>query len=305
MRSWQSHVFRLIIWLSTAQMRRGASVAKMRALTEKGTRFIHPPCGTTVTMVDAAGVPARWIQAAGVPAERVILYIHGGGFTLGWNNQYYGMLTYLSKTSNARILAIDYRLAPEHPFPAALDDCVAAYRWLLQQGIAPQPLAIAGDSAGGNLTLTTMLALRDAGDPLPAASVCLSPGVDFTLPSETSSQKPPNDPVLSPAYIKAATRDYLGGADPYNPLLSPIFADLHSLPPLLIQVGSDELLLHGAQRIAERARAAGVEVALTVWPHMWHVFQLFAPTLPEGRQTINAIGAFISKHVASAVTVAT
>ena len=300
MPSLQSHLFRFIIRASTSRMRHGASVAQMRRMTENGTRFMRPPRGATVTLVEAGGVPARWLYAAGVPAERVILYIHGGGFTLGWNNQYYGMLHYLSKTANARILAIDYRLAPEHPFPAALDDCVAAYRWLLQQGIPPQQLAIAGDSAGGNLTLTTMLALRDAHDPLPAVAACLSPGVDFTLSSETSTTPTPNDPVLSPAYIKTSTRDYLGDADPQNPLLSPIFADLHGLPPLLIQVGSDELLLSDAQRITERARAADVEVVLTVWPHMWHVFQLFAPTLPEGRQAINAIGAFISIHLALA-----
>lgn len=295
MPSIQSHFYRTIIALSTRPLKNGSSIERQRAYVTNGTRWLKPPRGASVAPVTAGDVPAFWIAAKGVATERVLLYIHGGGFVLGWNNQYFGWLHYLSKTSNARILAIDYRLAPEHPFPAALDDCVAAYRWLLAQGVQPRQLAIGGDSAGGNLTLTTLLALRDAGVALPAAGVCLSPGTDFTISGESFQQNQAIDPVLNHRFIHEALQAYVGTADPRNPLLSPIFADLHGLPPLLIQVGSDELLLSDARRVTERAQAAGVAVTLSVFSHMWHVFQMFAPSLPEARQAVNALGAFISQ----------
>jgi acetyl esterase/lipase len=189
---------------------------------------------------------------------------------------------------------VDYRLAPEHPFPAALEDIQTAYRWLLQNGIPPRKIVVAGDSAGGNLALVLLLALREAGDPLPAAAVCLSPVTDLTGAVESRRTKAAVDPIL-----RSGTSDmvssYVGKHDPRQPLLSPLYADLHGLPPILLHVGEDEILLDDSTRLAEHARAAGVNATVVVWSHMWHVFQAFAPLLPEARQSIEQMGQFVSE----------
>jgi acetyl esterase/lipase len=192
---------------------------------------------------------------------------------------------------------VDYRLAPEHPFPAALEDCLAAYRWLLGTGISPLDIVIAGDSAGGNLTLTTLLSLRDAGDPLPAAAVCIAPMTDLEGTGESFRTK--DDPALTAEFALKVARHYAGDHDLRLPLLSPYHGDLRGLPPLLIQVGGDEILLSDATRLADDARAAGVEVHLAVWPKMWHVWHVFAPSLPEARRAIDDIGAFIRSATSS------
>jgi acetyl esterase/lipase len=193
-------------------------------------------------------------------------------------------------------LGVDYRLAPEHPFPAAVEDATAAYRWLVSRGTDPAHIAIAGDSAGGGLTLATLIALRDAGDPLPAAAACLSPWVDLEGVGASMTSKAAVDPFVRKEMIEFMAQQYLGGRDLRTPLAAPLYADLQGLPPLLIQVGTAEVLLDDATRIAERARAAGVEVSLEVWDDMIHVWQLFAPMLPEGQQAIERIGAFIRAH---------
>jgi acetyl esterase/lipase len=194
-----------------------------------------------------------------------------------------------------RVLAVDYRLAPEYPFPAALDDCVAAYRWLLSNGVSPDQIVIAGDSAGGNLTLSTALILRDAGDPLPAALICISPMTDLACTGETYWTN--KDPMLAPQVALDMARQYAGNTPLDAPLLSPHYADLHGLPPLLIHAGEHELLLSDAIRLAERARCAGVDTRLQVWPGMWHVWHLFTPFLPEAVEAVEDIGVFIRANL--------
>jgi acetyl esterase/lipase len=303
MPSVQSYFFRQIMRFSTREVRGATPVERMRAQAERGTRAIKPPREATVQTETADGVPAYWVSAPGADPERVILYIHGGGFILGWNNQYFGLLTTLSKASHARTLGIDYRLAPEHPFPAALDDCVTAYRWLLKQGIAPAHIVIAGDSAGGNLVLTTLLALREQGLPQPAAAVAISPATDFTGSGESYTTRAKVDPVLRVDFTQAVGRYYGGDTDPQNPLLSPLYGDLHGLPPLLLHAGADEILLSDAERFAAKAQVDGVAVTLHVWPHMWHVFHIFGAALPEARLALAEIGAFAYQHLTTPVTV--
>jgi epsilon-lactone hydrolase len=203
----------------------------------------------------------------------------------------------ISRAAQARVLGLNYRLAPEHPFPAAVDDALAGYRFLLVQGFAPSRIVVAGDSAGGALTLATLIAARDAGVALPAAAVCMSPWVDLEGTGESMKTRLHVDPVASPEGIGLLAQAYLAGKSPRTPLAAPLYADLKGLPPLLIQVGDHEVLLDDSTRIAERAKAAGVQVKLEVWPEMVHVWQLFASYLPEGQQAVDGIGAFIRERV--------
>ncbi len=247
--------------------------------------------------VDASGVPAEWITTPGAAEEKVIYYLHGGGYVTGSINTHREMISRLSRAAGARALAIDYRRAPENPFPAAVEDSTAAYRWLISTGVDPRRLVIAGDSAGGGLTIATLVALRDAGDPLPAAAVCLSPWVDLEGLGESMTANAGTDPMVQREPLLVYAKYYLGGADRHTPLAAPLYADLKGLPPLLIQVGGAEALLDDARRLAERARAAGVDVILEPWDEMIHVWQFNAAILPEGQQAIDRIGEFVRKHI--------
>jgi acetyl esterase/lipase len=228
-----------------------------------------------------------------VDPDRTILYLHGGAYTRGSIVSHRALVARLSAASGARALVIAYRLAPENPFPAAVEDATAAYRWLLEQHIQPDQLVVSGDSAGGGLSLALLLALRDAGHPLPAGAALLSPWTDLAGTGESIRTLAGADPWLNAERLMLTAGLYLAGADACNPLASPLYGDLHGLPPLLIQVGTDEILLDDATRLAERARAAGVPVTLEVWERMWHVFQSFAAEIPEGRQAVEKIGAFV------------
>lgn len=244
----------------------------------------------------ADGVPCDWIIPPDHNPEKVLLYLHGGGFVFGQTPLHLQMGGYLARRLGFRLLMVDYRTAPEHPFPAALDDCVTAYQWLFGQGIAPRNIIIAGDSAGGNLTLATILKLRAGGHPLPAAAVCLSPVTDLT--PKAHRREGFTDPLLSPKAMKFYTQAYLGDNDPYNPLISPVLGDLRGLPPTLIFAGEDEILREDAIHFAEVAKAAGVDVRLEIYPHMWHVWQLFL-ALPEARQSLDDMAEFCRKHLAT------
>jgi acetyl esterase/lipase len=189
---------------------------------------------------------------------------------------------------------VDYRTAPEFPFPAPLDDCFTAFRWLTDQGVLPQNIVVAGDSAGGNLTITLLLKLRDSGHPLPAAAACLSPITD--LSTDANRRKDFKDPLLSPKARRFYTRSYLGSNDPHNPMISPVYGDLQGLPPLLIHAGEDEILREDAIRISDVALSAGVNVQLEIYPHMWHVWQLFL-TLPQATQSLDQIAQFFNSHL--------
>jgi monoterpene epsilon-lactone hydrolase len=248
------------------------------------------PAGATVEPVDANGVPAEWVAASGVTGRRVLLYLHGGGYQIGSPATLRRMVTLLSAPLAARVLSVDYRLAPEHPFPAAVDDAVAAYRWLLAGGTDPATVALAGDSSGGGLALATLVALRDAGEPMPAAAFAISPWTDLALTGESLRTRAAAEVMLQPDGIPETAALYLAGADPRHPYASPLYADLRGLPPLLIHVGDAEVVLDDSTRFAARAREAGVDVTLEVWDEMPHVWHAFAGLLPEADQAIARAG---------------
>lgn len=254
----------------------------------------------TIEELVAGGVAAQWVSAPGARDDRAVLYFHGGGFQIGSTTSHRELMANISAAAGCRVLGVDYRRAPEHPFPAALADADAAYEWLLAQGFVSARIVLAGDSAGANLALGAMLSLRDAGRPLPAAAVLLSPWTDLTASGESYETRADADPIHQRPMIVAMARSYLGGAaDARDPRASPLFADLHGLPPLLIQVGDRETVLSDSTRLAEKARAAGVEVELKVWAGMIHVFQQFPGELAEAREALRAIGAFVKSQLES------
>jgi acetyl esterase/lipase len=265
----------------------------MRATLESLATAFAMPDDIARERVDAGGVPAEWALATGAARDRVILYLHGGAYVCGSINTHRDIAGRVSRAAAARVLLVDYRLAPEYPHPAAVQDATAAYRWLLAQGCKPGRLAIAGDSAGGGLTVATLVALRDAGTPLPAAGVCLSPWVDLEGVGESMRAKADLDPMVYHDGLLQMAALYLNGLDPRTPLAAPLYADLRGLPPLLIQVGTAETLLDDSVRLAARAREADVDVTLEPWDDMIHVFQAFAGVLPEGQQAVDRIGEFV------------
>ena len=278
------------------------SFPESRALFEQMTAAFPLPENVKSTPVDAGGIPSEWIAAQRVGDEQTIYWLHGGGYCIGSVNTHRGLLGRISAASRARVLAIDYRLAPEDPFPAAVEDAVAGYLWLLSTGVDPAQIVIGGDSAGGGLTAATLVALKEDGKPLPGAAVCISPWTDLALTGESLVSKAEADPMITIEGITRVRDAYLGDADPTAPLVSPIYADLSGLPPLLIQVGENEVLLDDSQRLAERAEAAGVDVTLEVWPEMIHVWHFFAAMLPEGQQAIDRIGEWVQQRLGAAVT---
>lgn len=279
-----------------------ANIEEMRAGLEALSGQTPLPADTQVEKVDVAGIPSEWVSAPHVASDRAMLYLHGGAYLLGSLNTHRELAARLSAACGLRVLVVDYRLAPEHLFPAAVEDGTAAYRWLLKSGFSPKHLVIAGDSAGGGLSAATLVALRDAGDPLPAGAVLLSPWTDLAATGESLKTRAELDPWLSPEGLAPAAQMYLGQTDARHPLASPIYADLHGLPPLLIQVGTDEIIHDDSTRLAERAIAADVPVKLDIWEGMWHVWQSFAYSLPEGRQAIEQIGEFVRPLVGLAST---
>jgi len=246
--------------------------------------------------VSADGVPAEWIVPPGAEPHRVLLYLHGGGYVIGSINSHRAMIARIARASRARAIAIDYRLAPEHPFPAAVEDATRAYRWLLAQGNAARNMVIAGDSAGGGLTLAVLATLRTAGDPMPAAAVTISPWTDLEGTGDSMRSNAGRDQTVAVEDLGEMARMYLGTSDPKNPLASPLYADFRGFPPLLIQVGAAEGLLDDSTRVAKRAKAAGVEVELEIWEDMVHVWQIYAKLLPAGQEAIDKIGKFILAH---------
>ncbi len=254
------------------------------------------PEGTHIESVDANDVSAEWISPPGADAERVLLYLHGGAYILGSFKSHRDLVARLSGVSGVRGLLIAYRLAPEHVFPAALDDALTVYRWLLANGTKPEHIVIGGDSAGGGLTLALLQTVRDKSLPMPAAALLLSPWTDLVGTVESRTTRDEVDPVFSGKAIALLSGIYPGTEDIHHPLISPINADLHGFPPLYIDVGHDEVLLDDSLQVAEHARSAHVSVELTVWDDMWHVFQSFAYVLPEGQQSLENMGRFIRRQ---------
>ena len=257
----------------------------------------RPPRGTRAVKLDANGVKTVRVATPRSRDERCIFYLHGGGYVMGSPLQYRDFIWRIARATSAYVVCPYYRLAPEHPFPAAVDDAITAYSWLLAQGAHPHRLVVMGDSAGGGLALATLLRLRDEGVPLPAAAIALSPWTDLALTGESMRTNSAADLTLRMERAASFARHYLGGVDPRHPYASPLYGDAAGLPPILMQVGSDELLRDDAVRMAERLRAAGSAVDLEIWPRMLHVFQLYARVLPEGRRAIERIGAFVEREL--------
>lgn len=259
--------------------------------------FPAAPADTRTEPALAFGVDAKWIDAPGVSRRRVLVYFHGGGFRIGSVRSHHDLMARLSAAADCRVLGVNYRLAPEHRFPAPIDDALAAYRWLLAEGIAPPQIALAGDSAGGGLVLSTVLSQRAQALPLPSALALLSPWTDLAASGDSYRSRAALDPIHQRDTILAVARSYLGeGVDAREPLASPLYADPSGFPPTLIQVGDLETVLDDSRNFAERARAAGVDVRLEVWDRMIHVFQQFASELPEARSAIASIGRFLREH---------
>jgi acetyl esterase/lipase len=277
--------------LRSGPSRAGQSLADLRKAMEDTAAPVPPD--VQCTPVQAATVPCEWIAAPGADPQRVLLFFHGGGYYRGSIRTHREFCARLSRASGTPVLAVDYRLAPEHRFPAAVDDCVAAWRWLMAQGSAPGNVAVVGDSAGGGLALALLMTLRDEQAALPAAAVLLSPWTDLLQSGASMAGNAPHDPTISKAYLDRFAAAYLHDADPKHPLASPLFGDLRGLPPLLIQVGAIECLLDDATRLAQQASAAGVTVDLEVWPGMFHVWQRHGAQLPEAQQAVDKIGATV------------
>lgn len=267
------------------------SPQEMRAIFEE--MAVAPAPDVQCERVSAGGVDAEWVCAPGAASDRFVLYLHGGGYVIGSVKTHRDLMARISRAAQARVLGLNYRLAPEHPFPAAVDDAVAGYKWLLAQGAKPGRIALAGDSAGGGLTAAALVAIRDAKLPAPAAAALLSPWVDLEGTGESMTTRAAVDPVVQKQGLAGMATAYLQGQNARTPLAAPLYADLQGLPPLLIQVGDAETLLDDSRRFEARAKAAGVSTRLEVWPEMIHVWQLFASFLPEGQQAIEGIGKFV------------
>jgi epsilon-lactone hydrolase len=250
----------------------------------------------TQTSGSLGGVPTLDITASDIRSDTVLLWFHGGWYVLGSPRTVAALSSDVARRTRARVVSVDYRLAPEHPYPAALQDARAAYRALLDSGVSPHDVAMVGDSAGGGIVVSTLASLADDGLPQPAAAVLFSPWTDLTLSGESMRTKVGIDPAFVPEKVSVRAADYVGDADPADPAISPIFADLSGLPPLLIQAGSYEILLDDSVRLAARAAAADVPVTLEVTPGVPHLFQAFAPMLDEGDAALDNVARFLEAH---------
>jgi epsilon-lactone hydrolase len=285
------------------EQRKAAAGQAPPTLAERRATFApagrpHPvPDDVQATAVTAGGVRAHWLAAPGTDADLVLLFLHGGGFEFGSVRSDGELAARLGRASGMRVLFPEYRLAPEHHFPAAIDDVVAAWRWLrAEAGLSASSIAVAGDSAGGGLAVGLLVALRDAGEPLPAAAVLMSPTVDLTSSGASMTERVDQDAISTPAMLRQFASDYLAGADPRTPLASPLFASLTRLPPLLILVGTADLLLSDSERLAAAAVQAGVDVTLEIGEGLPHVYPLMLGT-PEAAEATDEIGKFLRARV--------
>jgi epsilon-lactone hydrolase len=291
------HLLHFHLKKETIDWNTNESILRFRQDCEEGaSRFGKLPAEITVSPVTVDGLPAEWILPSQAGKDQVIFYIHGGGYVSGSCSDHRVHVAKFVQGSGISALLFEYRLAPEHPFPAAIDDSVTAYRWLLAQGVSPSCIVFAGDSAGGGLCLATLIAIRDQGIPLPAAAVVLSPWTDLKCTGE--SYRTNAKVCLSPAGTWTAfSKHYVGDNDPFLPWISPLYGDLHGLPPILIHVGSDEVLRDDSIRFAEKAKNAGVDVTLKVGEGMFHCFPVCAPLFPEATRAMDEICAFIKTHL--------
>ncbi|WP_342433722.1 alpha/beta hydrolase [Neobacillus sp. FSL H8-0543] len=287
----------LLEW-GAQQAQKQPSIEEMRKSLEDLMSSTPLASDVSINRIQIGETPAEWVTTPTATQNRVFLFLHGGGYFLGSCKAYRDLASRLSEATNSRVLTVEYRLAPEHQYPAAIEDAVSAYRWLVSdQGIDPSQIIIGGDSAGGGLTLATLLSLRDAGDTLPAAAVLLSPWTDMEGTGKSMETRKDVDPWLNPDQSRATPPMYIGNLDRRHPLVSPIYADLQGLPPMLVHVGNDEILLDDSVRLVERAEVAGVDVTFKIFEDMWHVFHAFAASVPEAQEAINEIGNYVTKKL--------
>jgi monoterpene epsilon-lactone hydrolase len=273
------------------------TLEERRAAFAPGGRLHPVPGDVLVREVAAGGVPAHWLAALGADDGRVLFFLHGGGYEFGSLRSDGELAARLGRASGMRVLFPEYRLAPEHPFPAAIDDVLTAWRWLrANQDLSARSIAVAGDSAGGGLAVALLVALRDAGEELPAAAALMSPTVDLTSSGASMTERADQDPISTPAMLRQFASDYLAGADPKTPLASPLFASLSGLPPLLVQVGTADLLLSDSERVATAAAEAGVDVILEIGEGLPHVYPIMLGT-PEAAEATEQIGKFLQALV--------
>jgi len=270
------------------------SIAEQRARQEKLAHFFKIPQGVNVEKISVGGISAELINTRDAKPG-IVLYLHGGAYAVGSTYVHREFLSRLAKTCQTKVLAINYRLAPEHPFPAALEDTLTAYNWLISEGYDPSTIVIAGDSAGGGLAIATLVSLRDKGIPLPACAVCISPWVNLSHTGEKNNNN--NDPILNPELLNTFALYYAGYTDTTDPLISPFFADLKDLPPILIQAGTNEILEDQIKQFIEKNRLTGVEIELDLWDGLFHVFQII-PILPEAKRSLEKIAVFITNKLA-------
>jgi acetyl esterase/lipase len=292
---------RFIRWLTSRYIHKldlpNAPVDKMRRRLDQLGRLVRPARHVAIEKTEIAGLHAEWYRPEAATPGKVLLYIHGGAYALGSCDSHRKLVTHIARAAGIEAVLFEYRLAPEHPFPAGLDDTLAAYRALLDKGFSAEDVFIGGDSAGGGLTMALLLQLRHAGIDLPRAALMLSPFLDMTASGESVKTRAQQEPWFNAEDIVVVIRHYCPDQDLKNPLLSPVYANVAGMPPMLIQVGDDEILLSDSTRIADKLTAAGCDVQLEVFPEMWHVFQLFVGKMPESRAAIKKIGAYIKSHI--------
>ncbi len=267
-------------------------------INEALARITRVPSFVQVQDVDAGGVPAEWIRVPESDKDAVLIYLHGGAYVLGSAETHRNLAWRLAVKARCRVLLVDYRLAPEHPYPAPVEDAIAAYDWVLEQGFDPSRIGISGDSAGGGLTFATLAKIKDTDRPMPAVAFGISPWTDLACTGKSLRTNAKADPMFDPGAIPRAVDFYLQGADPYDPYASPLYADFEGFPPTMIHVGSSEILLDDARRLAHNMKEAGVLVELEVWRNMPHVWHVFAPFLPESTQAISRGARFLLRHMA-------
>lgn len=300
--SWRARMFRR---LSSRYVKKidpaSADVNRVRERLDKISRYLKRAVGVAVEATTVNGLYAEWLKPRRAREGKVLLYLHGGAYLVGSCRTHRQLVSHIARAAGINAIVPEYRLAPEHPFPAAIDDAVGVYRWLLANGYDPGDVFIAGDSAGGGLTVATLLSLRHAGIPMPAAAVLLSPFLDVTGSGESATTRADYDPWFNVKDMVVVAENYCGpGVDLTNPLISPVFANVAGLPPTYIQVGNDEILLSDSTRFADKMRSEGRDVEIEIWPEMWHVFQLFIGKMPESRRAIKRIGAYIDARIRTA-----
>lgn len=276
-------------------------VEEGRQRWEAAVEEINRALRAAIQPVDVNGIPGEWVRDDQATQGAAILFVHGGGFTAGSSKTHRAMAARISAAARAPVLLIDYRLAPEQPFPAAVEDVVSAFRWLLEQGFKPPQIVLGGDSAGATLALSGLIRLRDEGVDRSAGAFLISPWVDLALTGESIETRAEVDPLTTREGLHKAAQMYLGERDPSDPLASPLNAQLDRLPPLLIQTGEHEILLDDATRLAKKAQSVGGSVQLEIWDEMWHVWHGWAPDLPEAQEAIEHIGNFVQQQLAAGV----